>query len=90
MKDKRRQTIARTVEDDKFIELPLTAQALYFHYVAREINGYVKNPISIQRMICATEEDLKLLIENGFVMDLGYGLTITNLVNIKENCDNDK
>ena len=47
-------------ETDTFLEMPLTAQALYFHLAMRgDDDGFVSNPRSIMRVTGCNENDLK-------------------------------
>ena len=48
-----RRMFAKTIIDsDAFLDMPLTAQALYFHLSMRaDDDGFVNNPKKIQRMI---------------------------------------
>ena len=89
MKDEK-TSLESTIGSDNFIEMPLSAQALYFHFSLRAVNGVVSNPKTIQRILCTTEEDLCLLIEKGYVNDLGCRLIIPALTNTKENKDDGK
>ena len=51
----------KIVDSDAFLDMPLTTQALYFHLNMRaDDDGFVNNPKKIQRMIGASEDDLKL------------------------------
>ena len=55
---------AKTIIDsDAFLDMPLSAQSLYFHLSMRgDDDGFINNPKKIQRMIGASDDDLKLLI----------------------------
>ena len=51
------------VNSDAFLDMPLSSQALYYHLGMRaDDDGFINNPKKIQRMIGASEDDLKLLI----------------------------
>ena len=53
---------------DKFYDMPLSAQALYFHFVINAtIGGSVTDAKGLIRAIGATENDLYTLIINGFI-----------------------
>ena len=65
----RRMFTQKIVDSDAFLDMPLTAQALYFHLNMRaDDDGFVNNPKKIQRMIGAAEDDLKLLIAKRFLL----------------------
>ena len=50
------------IDSDAFLEMPATAQMLYFHLAMRADDGFINNPKRIMRMIGSSKNDLKLLI----------------------------
>ena len=73
-----RRMFAKTIIDsDAFLDMPLSAQALYFHLSMRaDDDGFVNNPRKIQRMIGAADDDLKLLIGKRFVLIFDSGVIV--------------
>lgn len=73
-----RRMFAKTIIDgDAFIDMPLSAQALYFHLSMRaDDDGFVNNPKRIQRDIYASEDDMKLLIAKRFVIPFESGVVV--------------
>lgn len=69
---------AKTIIDsDAFLDMPLSAQALYFHLSMRaDDDGFVNNPKKIQRMIGASDDDYKLLIAKSFVILFDSGVIV--------------
>ena len=69
---------AKTIIDsDAFIDMPLSTQALYFHLSMRaDDDGFINNPKKIQRMIGASEDDLKLLIVKRFIIPFESGIVV--------------
>lgn len=69
---------AKTIIDsDAFIDMPLSAQALYFHLSMRgDDEGFINNPRKIQRMIGASDDDLKLLILKNFIIPFESGIVV--------------
>lgn len=65
-----RRMFAKTIIDsDAFLDMPLSAQALYFHLSMRaDDEGFVGNPKRIRSMVGASEDDLKLLILKRFLL----------------------
>ena len=65
-----RRMFAKTIIDsDAFLDMPLSSQALYFHLSMRaDDDGFINNPRKIQRMIGASDDDLKLLIVKRFIL----------------------
>ena len=65
----RRMFHTGVVESDAFLDLPLAAQALYFHICMHaDDDGFVNGPKQITRMLGATPDDLTALIETGFLL----------------------
>lgn len=76
MAEKRMFTM-KIIDSDAFLEMPLTAQALYFHLNMRaDDDGFVNNPKKICRLIGAREDDLKLLILKAFVLVFESGVIV--------------
>ena len=56
-------------ESDAFLDLPLSAQCLYFHLsLSADDEGFISSGKRIVRAIGATEEDLKLLVDGQFLI----------------------
>lgn len=73
----RRMFTQKIVDSDAFLDMPLTAQALYFHLNMRaDDDGFVNNPKKIQRMIGASDDDLKLLIAKRFLLAFENGVVV--------------
>ena len=63
------------IDSDIFLDMPLTAQALYFHMAMRaDDDGFIDNPKKIQRMVGATDDDFRFLIENQFIITFESGI----------------
>lgn len=73
-----RRMFAKTIIDsDAFLDMPLSAQALYYHLSMRaDDDGFVNNPKKIQRLIGASEDDLKLLIAKSFLIKFESGVVV--------------
>ena len=69
---------AKTIIDsDAFLEMPATAQMLYFHLAMRaDDDGFINNPKRIMRMIGSGEDDLKLLILKKFIIPFESGVVV--------------
>lgn len=65
------------IDSDAFLEMPLSAQALYFHLSMRaDDDGFVDNPKKIQRMVNASGDDLKLLIAKRYILTFESGVIV--------------
>ena len=63
------------VNSDAFLDMPLSAQALYFHLGMRaDDDGFIGNPKSIQRLAGASQDDLMLLITKRFLIAFDSGV----------------
>lgn len=73
-----RRMFAKTIIDsDAFLDMPLSTQALYFHLSMRaDDDGFINNPKKIQRMIGASDDDLKLLIAKNFIIPFESGIVV--------------
>lgn len=73
-----RRMFAKTIIDsDAFLDMPLSSQALYFHLSMRaDDEGFINNPKKIQRMIGASDDDLKILIAKNFIIPFESGVVV--------------
>lgn len=73
-----RRMFAKTIVDsDAFLDMPLSAQSLYFHLSMRaDDDGFINNPKKIQRMIGASDDDCKLLIMKRFILAFESGVIV--------------
>lgn len=73
-----RRMFAKTIIDsDAFLDMPLSAQALYFHLSMRaDDDGFINNPRKIQRIIGCGNDDLKLLFAKNFVIPFESGIVV--------------
>lgn len=71
-----RRMFAKTIIDsDPFLDMPLSAQALYFHLSMRaDDDGFVGNPKKIKRTIGATDEDFNLLVSSRYLLVFDSGV----------------
>lgn len=74
-----RRMIANTIVDsDAFVQMPLAAQALYFHLNQRaDDEGFVNKPQGIMRQIgCRGDHAMKVLVERKFVIAFDSGVVV--------------
>lgn len=73
-----RRMFAKTIIDsDAFLDMPLSAQALYFHLSMRaDDDGFINNPKKIQRMIGASDDDCKILVMKRFILTFESGVIV--------------
>ena len=87
-----RRMFAKTIIDsDAFIDMPLSTQALYFHLSMRaDDDGFINNSRKIQRMIGASEDDLKLLFAKNFLIPFETGVVVIKHWKIHNYIRNDR
>ena len=74
---KRRMYSLDIVDTDEFLEMPATAQALYFHLGMRaDDDGFVSNPKKITKMVNCSTSDLELLTEKGYIIKFDTGIVV--------------
>ena len=87
-----RRMFAKTIIDsDAFLDMPLSAQALYFHLSMRaDDDGFINNPKKIQRMVGCADDDLKLLIVKNFIIPFESGVVVIKHWKIHNYIRNDR
>ena len=74
---KKRMFNVDIVGSDAFLDLPHTAQALYFQLGMRaDDDGFVGNPKTIQRIAGAKASDLELLVKKRFLLQFPSGVVV--------------
>jgi hypothetical protein len=65
------------LETDAFLDMPLSAQALYFHLNLRaDDDGFVGNPKRLTQSLGANLDDLKLLVAKRFLIAFDDGVIV--------------
>ena len=79
------------VNEDKFIEMPVTSQALYFHLGLRaDDEGFVGSVKQIIRGLGFQMGDLKTLMENEYVYAFDSGVVVIKDWNVHNNIRKDR
>lgn len=90
MAQKRMFSLA-VIDTDRFQEMPLSSQALYFHLgMHGDDDGFVSSPRKIARAAGANEDDIKLLIAKGFIIPFESGVVVIRDWRINNNLRNDR
>ena len=73
-----KRMFAKTIIDsDLFLDMPVTAQLLYFHLCMRaDDDGFINNPKRIMRDIRCSDDDMKVLIVKDFVIPFESGVIV--------------
>jgi DnaD/phage-associated family protein len=73
----RRMFSKKITETDLFLDMPMSAQCLYFHLnMSADDDGFIGNAKTIRRMIGASEDDLKLLLSKEFLIPFKSGVVV--------------
>lgn len=65
------------IDSDLFLSMPPTAQNLYFHLAMRaDDDGFIGNPLNIQRMIGARDDDMRLLTAKQYIIPFESGIVV--------------
>ena len=67
----------RVIDTDEFLDMPATAQMLYFHLsMNADDDGFVGKPKTIMRMCRASQDDLTVLLGKQFVISFDTGVIV--------------
>lgn len=73
----KRMFTMKIVDSDAFLDMPLSAQCLYFHLNMRaDDDGFIGNPKRIMRTIGCHEDDFKILIMKRFLLTFEDGVIV--------------
>lgn len=73
----RRMFSMQIVDTDAFMDMPLSAQALYFHLSMRaDDDGFVGSARRIQKLVGAADDDLRILIAKRFILAFDSGVIV--------------
>lgn len=71
----RRMFSKDVVGTDSFLDMPVSAQALFFHLgMEGDDDGFVKNPKTVMRTIGAKPDDMSILTARGFIIPFNSGV----------------
>ena len=74
---RRRMFSLDVVDTDKFLDMPSSTQALYFHLGMRaDDDGFVSSPKRITKTVNCSEDDLKLLIAKRYLIPFESGVVV--------------
>lgn len=73
----RRMFSLKVVDTDAFLDMPMSAQLLYFHLSMRaDDDGFVANPKKIMRMLGNQDDDYRVLIAKRFIIPFESGVCV--------------
>lgn len=87
----KRMFALQVIDTDKFMDMPLSAQALYFHLgMHGDDDGFVGSPRKIARTAGCNSDDLKLLATKGYIIPFESGVVVITDWNINNTLKNDR
>lgn len=87
----RRMFSKKITDTDRFLEMPLSSQALYFHLnMGADDEGFIDKAKTIQRTVGASDDDMKLLIAKGFLIPFESGVVVIRHWRIHNYIQNDR
>jgi hypothetical protein len=73
----RRMFSPQIIDSDAFLDMPSSAQSLYFHLGMRaDDDGFVGNPRKILKIINSSEDDLRILLAKAFILTFESGIIV--------------
>lgn len=73
----RRMLSKQITETDLFMDMPLSAQALYLHLLMNaDDDGFIGNAKTIMRMVGGSNDDFKILVAKNFIIVFDDGITV--------------
>ena len=88
---KRRMFSLDVVDTDKFLDMPASAQALYFHLgMHGDDDGFVSSPKKIARGVGCNDDDLRLLASKGYIIPFESGVIVIVDWNVNNTLKNDR
>lgn len=73
----RRMFSKKITDTDRFLDMPASAQNLYFHLnMHADDDGFLGNAKTIKRMVGASDDDLKLLVTKQFLIPFDDGVVV--------------
>jgi hypothetical protein len=81
----------KVVETDKFLDMPTSAQCLYFHLgMHGDDEGFVASPRKITSMCGCNPDDLKILVSKGFIYPFESGVCVITDWRVNNTLKNDR
>lgn len=88
---RRRMFSLDVVDTDRFTEMAVSAQALYFHLgMHGDDDGFVSGPRKITKAVGCNVDDLKLLAVKGFIIPFDSGIIVIRDWNANNTLKNDR
>ena len=81
----------QVVDTDKFLDMPTSSQALYFHLgMHGDDDGFVASPRKIARCAGCSDDDMRLLASKGFIIPFESGVLVITDWRVNNTLQNDR
>ena len=81
----------QVTDTDKFMDMPTSSQALYFHLgMHGDDDGFVSSPRKIARSAGCNDDDLRLLAAKGYIIPFNSGVVVITDWKINNTLKNDR
>ena len=81
----------QVVDTDKFMDMPTSTQALYFHLgMHGDDDGFVASPRKIARAAGCNDDDIRLLAAKGLIIPFDSGVVVITDWRINNTLQNDR
>lgn len=87
-----RRMFAKTIVlSDAFLDMPPSARCLYFTYgMLADDDGFVNNPKSVMRQCGSTDEDIRQLVDGGYIIKFDSGVIAITAWRVNNLIKNDR
>ncbi len=87
----RRMFSKGVIDTDPFLELPTTAQLLYFHLgLHADDDGFIGSPKKITRVVGVNDSDMQTLIDSNFIIAFDSGVCVVRHWKLHNSIQNDR
>lgn len=87
----RRMFSLRVIDTDRFMDMPSSTQALYFHLgMHGDDDGFVSAPKKITRAVGCSDDDLRLLAQKGYIIPFDSGVIVITDWKVNNTLKNDR
>lgn len=87
----RRMFSLAVIDTDRFMDMPVSTQALYFHLgMHGDDDGFVSSPKTIARAAGCNDDDLRLLIQKRYIIPFESGVVVVVDWNVNNTLKNDR
>lgn len=81
----------QVVDTDKFLDMPPSSQALYFHLgMHGDDDGFVASPRKIARCAGCNDDDMRILAAKGFIIPFDSGVLVITDWRVNNTLQNDR